>query len=145
MRQEILEAIQAGDRALASLRGAQKALESAKNWGLFDLFGGGMIATLIKRDRMEEAARLMERARGDLRRFETELHDVEIASELHIETGDFLAFADFFFDGAVADFLMQARIGETKEKVDEAIDRVTALLGALKARCGREMGAESMR
>lgn len=137
MKQEILEAVEAGERALGSLRGAQKALGSAKNWGLFDIFGGGVIATLIKRDRMEEASRLMEAARRDLQRFEAELHDVELASELHIETDDFLAFADFFFDGAIADLLMQTRIAETKEKVDEAIDRVTYLLATLQERCGR--------
>lgn len=137
MRQEIMEAIEAGERALDSLRGAQKALGSAKNWGLYDLLGGGLIASLIKRDRMKNAAGLMEEARRDLRIFEKELRDVELTSGLHIETDDFLAFADFFFDGAVADFLMQTRIAETKERVDEAADRVTALLAALKERSCR--------
>lgn len=132
-----MEAIEAGERALDSLRGAQKALGSAKNWGLYDLLGGGLIASLIKRDRMKDAAGLMEEARRDLRIFEKELRDVELTSGLHIETDDFLAFADFFFDGAVADFLMQTRIAETKERVDEAADRVTALLAALKERSGR--------
>lgn len=132
-----MEAIEAGERALDSLRGAQKALGSAKNWGLYDLLGGGLIASLIKRDRMKDAADLMEEARRDLRIFEKELRDVELTSGLHIETDDFLAFADFFFDGAVADFLMQTRIAETKERVDEAADRVTALLAALKERSGR--------
>lgn len=137
MRQEIMEAVEAGERALDSLRGAQKALGSAKNWGLYDLLGGGLIASLIKRDRMKDAADLMEEARRDLRIFEKELRDVELTSGLHIETDDFLAFADFFFDGAVADFLMQTRIAETKERVDEAADRVTALLAALKERSCR--------
>lgn len=132
-----MEAVEAGERALDSLRGAQKALGSAKNWGLYDLLGGGLIASLIKRDRMKDAADLMEEARRDLRIFEKELRDVELTSGLHIETDDFLAFADFFFDGAVADFLMQTRIAETKERVDEAADRVTALLAALKERSGR--------
>lgn len=132
-----MEAIEAGERALDSLRSAQKALGSAKNWGLYDLLGGGLIASLIKRDRMKDAAGLMEEARRDLRIFEKELRDVELTSGLHIETDDFLAFADFFFDGAVADFLMQTRIAETKERVDEAADRVTALLAALKERSGR--------
>lgn len=132
-----MEAVEAGERALDSLRGAQKALGSAKNWGLYDLLGGGLIASLIKRDRMKDAAGLMEEARRDLRIFEKELRDVELTSGLHIETDDFLAFADFFFDGAVADFLMQTRIAETKERVDEAADRVTALLAALKERSGR--------
>lgn len=143
VKQELWEAIEAGDRALDSLRSAQKALGSAKNWGLFDLLGGGFVAGMVKRGRMKDASRFMEEARRDLRIFETELRDVEIASGLNIETDDFLAFADFFFDGAVADFLMQTRIAETKEKVDEAIDRVTFLLATLQERYGRMTGSQS--
>ena len=41
MRQEISEAIRAGERALSSLRAAQDKLGSARNWGIFDMLGGG--------------------------------------------------------------------------------------------------------
>jgi len=40
MRKELSEAITAGETALSSLRLAQDKLNSAKNWGLFDMFGG---------------------------------------------------------------------------------------------------------
>ena len=40
------EAIAAGERALTSLRAAREELRSAGNWGLVDLFGGGMISGL---------------------------------------------------------------------------------------------------
>lgn len=137
MKQELLEAIEAGDRALFSLKQAQKELKSAKNWGLVDLFGGGLIVDLLKRGRMKDASRWMEEARKDLRIFESELRDVNIASDLHVNTDDFLTFADFFFDGVIADYLMHTRIAQTKEKVDEAIDRVTYLLATLQEEYGR--------
>lgn len=38
MRREMKEAIDAGERALSSLRMAQEKLNSAGNWGLFDMF-----------------------------------------------------------------------------------------------------------
>ena len=42
------EAMEAGNRALHSLREAQTNLDSARNWGLWDMFGGGTITSLIK-------------------------------------------------------------------------------------------------
>ena len=41
---EIKEAIAAGERALSSLYVAQEKLNSARGWGMFDLFGGGRCA-----------------------------------------------------------------------------------------------------
>lgn len=52
----------------------------------------------------------MQQARSALKRFQKELMDVENVEEFHIETGDFLSFADYFFDGIIADWLMQSRI-----------------------------------
>ncbi len=132
MKQELREAIEAGERALFSLRQAHKELKSARNWGIADLFGGGLIVDLFKRGRMKDASRWMEEAKKDLRIFEMELRDVDVASCLEMETDDFLTFADFFFDGVIADYMMHARIAETKEKVEETIDRVTYLLATLQ-------------
>lgn len=137
MKQEIMEAIEAGERALFSLRQAHKELKSARGWGLADLFGGGLIMDFIKHSKMKEASRWMEEAQKDLRIFEQELRDVDVSSGLEIETDDFLSFADFFFDGVIADYMMHARISETKEKVEEAIDRVTYLLATLQERYAR--------
>jgi len=45
---EVREAITAANRALDSLESAQRELKGAKNWGLLDLFGGGMMTTLFR-------------------------------------------------------------------------------------------------
>ena len=50
------EAIEAGQRALNSLRAAQKELESARNWGLVDLFGGGFISSDAETGKDEHCA-----------------------------------------------------------------------------------------
>lgn len=41
-------------------------------------------------------------------------------------------FADFFFDGIVADYLVQKKINDAREQVDDAIMRVRAILGELR-------------
>ena len=57
---EIREAIQAGERALTSLRKAEEKLTSASNWGLWDIFGGGLISGIAKHNKMNEATTYME-------------------------------------------------------------------------------------
>ena len=126
------EAMDAGERALTSLRNAQEKLNSAGNWGLFDMFGGGLFSTIMKRSKMDDAQQLMEAAKSDLKRFQRELKDVNIPLDLRMEVGSFLSFADFFFDGFVADYLVQSKISEAKEQVSDAIIRVEQILNELK-------------
>lgn len=130
-RREINEAIQAGQEALACLNEARDCLNSAGNWGIVDLLGGGFLTTMIKRSRMKDADNLVQQARGALKRFQRELMDVEDIPELHIETGDFLTFADYFFDGIIADWLVQSKINDSKRQVENAIRKVSYILGQL--------------
>lgn len=132
MRREMKEAIDAGERALSSLRMAQEKLNSAGNWGLFDMFGGGLFSTMIKRSKMDDASELMETAKLDLKRFQKELKDVNVPLDMRMEVGSFLSFADFFFDGFVADYLVQSKISDAKEQVSDAIIRVEQILNELK-------------
>lgn len=132
MRREMKEAMDAGERALSSLRSAQEKLNSAGNWGLFDMFGGGLFSTMIKRSKMDDAQTLMEAAKTDLKRFQKELKDVNIPLDLRVEVGSFLSFADFFFDGFVADYLVQSKISDAKEQVSDAIFRVEQIMNELK-------------
>ena len=128
---EINEAYAAGERALQSLYAAQDYLRSAGNWGIFDMLGGGLISTIAKRSKMRDANACMEQAQYDLQHFQQELRDVTSIPGLYLEMDDFIGFADWFFDGLLADLLMQSRIREAQEKVDAAIEQVHLALARL--------------
>ena len=57
---------------------------------------------------------------------------MERGVDLHINTADFLTFADWFFDGFAVDWLVQNRINRAREQVGEAIRRVERILSALE-------------
>ena len=61
-----------------------------------------------------------------------ELTDVRDLQGLNIEIGDFLTFADFFFDGFLADILVQSKIRQAQDKIDDAIIRVEEVLRQLR-------------
>lgn len=74
----------------------------------------------------------MEQAKYDLRSFSKELNDVNMACNLNINTGDFLSFADYFFDGFVVDWVVQDRINNAKRQVEEAIRRTESIVSQLQ-------------
>ena len=129
---EIREAIDAGERALRSLYVAQEKLKSARGWGIFDMLGGGLITDLVKHSKIEAASQSMEEAKYLLQRFRKELSDVNGNFNLQLNVGGFLSFADFFFDGLVADYLVQSKIAEARSQVDDAIIKVNRILNELK-------------
>lgn len=126
------EAMEAGNRALHSLREAQTNLDSARNWGLWDMFGGGTITSLIKSSKMDRAKQNMEQVKYDLRSFSKELNDVSMVINLDIETGDFLSFADWFFDNFFVDWMVQDRINKARDQVRDAIWKVENVMRELE-------------
>ena len=114
---EIKEAISAGKEALASLDRIQSSLDHAEGWGTWDLLGGGLISDLAKHSHIDDAKEETENAQRLLRQFHAELADVRIYSDIHIETGGFAKFADFFFDGLISDWFMQSKINQSQESV----------------------------
>ena len=129
-RREIQEAIDAADVAIQHLYSARKYLNSAGNWGLVDIFGGGLISGMLKHGKMASAENEIEEARRALQRFSRELQDVSGYSSIHID--DFLKFADFFFDGFIADMMVQSKIRKAQDQIDDAINRVETLLCRLR-------------
>ena len=132
-RREIDEAIRAGQQARSSLLQAKDCLKSAGNWGLVDMFGGGLFTTFVKRTRMNDAEELVQQARSDLQQFRKELADIETIADFHVETGDFLAFADYFFDSFLVDLMVQSKIRDAQKQVEDAIAKVENVLQQLES------------
>ena len=74
---ELREAKLAGQEALDYLNRAADSLQSAGNWGVVDMLGGGLISTFVKHSKMNDAEELVQQARSALKRFQKELMDVE--------------------------------------------------------------------
>ena len=130
---EIREAINAGESALRSLQDAKSSLDSARGWGILDILGGRGLSGLIKHVKIGDARSSLDQAKADLECFSRELSDVREIQGLDIEIGDFLTFADFFFDGFLADIMVQSKIRQAQDQIDYAIDRVQSMLGRLRS------------
>jgi len=129
---EIDEAIEVGDRVLASLNNALRSLSSAEGWGTWDLLGGGLISGLAKHSHINSAQAEIEETQSLLRQFRNELTDIRIGTDLSLKTEGFIKFADFFFDGIIADWFMQSRINESQASVENVKSQVQGIIKKLK-------------
>lgn len=125
---EINEAINAGNQAIYSLENASALLSSAGNWGLWDMFGGGFLTSMIKHSKMDNAKAEMEQAKIHLKNFQRELSDIDVPTDFQLEVSGFLTFADYFFDGIVADYLVQSKINDAKAQVKQGLHTVSSIL-----------------
>ena len=70
----------------------------------------------------------MEELQVQLRRFHTELADVEIRADMQVQVDGFLRFADFFFDGIFADWAVMNRIHDAQQQVEGTRDQISRVL-----------------
>jgi len=129
---ELQEAIAAGHTVMDSLGRAEELLKKAKDWGTFDMLGGGILSTAMKHTRIDEARSAIHEAQRDLRRFQTELLDVRRDVNIEIDVGGFLGLADYFFDNLVIDWMVQGRITKAIQELEVKTSHISQLLKRLE-------------
>jgi hypothetical protein len=132
---EIAEAQQAAQEADVSLAAAAARLDSAHGWSTYDtFFGGGLISSAIKHERMDDASSLIRRADLALDRLARELLDVDLPAVGDVHVGDLTRTLDIWFDNFWSDMLSRDAILGAEERVAEARRAVTTVGHQLQAR-----------
>jgi hypothetical protein len=135
---ELREATLAGESVRHSLDRVLESLSSARNWGTWDMFGGGMLSTHIKHSRIDDARGHVHDAQVQAARFERELADVDLKVDVAIQFSSFSKFADYFFDNLITDWIVNSRIDESRSSASAARARVDMVLAQLRQRVSQE-------
>lgn len=130
-KKEVHEAYIAGQRALNSAENILANLDGAGRWGIYDVLGGGLIADLAKYEYLDNAEDEVKKLQIELMRFQTELADIKLDTIPQIEQDDFLKFADYFFDGIIADWTVLSRIKKSKEQAEVTWSQISDMLEQL--------------
>ena len=85
-----------------------------------------------QRDTLADRLKKVEQLQVELRRFKTELADVEITADLQVAVDSFLKFADFFFDGLFADWAVLDHINQAQSRVENTKSQIKRVLALLK-------------
>jgi len=131
-KKEIKEAISAGYSARSTADRILSELESADGWNTWDMFGGGGIIThMAKHSHLDEAQDLVSELQSKLRRFKTELADIQITANMQVNIDGFLRFADYFFDGLFADWAVGDKISQSMDSVSGTRSQINRTLDKL--------------
>ena len=133
-KQEIKEAISAGYSARSTADRILSELEDADGWNTWDMFGGGGIIThMAKHSHLDEAQDLVSDLQSKLRRFKTELADIQITANMQVNVDGFLRFADYFFDGLFADWAVGDKISQSMNSVSSTKSQISRTLDKLNS------------
>ena len=131
-KKEVKEAVYAGYSARRIADQILSELESADGWNTWDMFGGsGIITHMAKHSHLDQAQDLVSELQSKLRRFKTELADIQIAADVQVNIDGFLRFADFFFDGLFADWAVGDKISRSMNSVSGTRDKINRTLEKL--------------
>ena len=144
-KKEIREAISAGSSARGTADRILAELNDADNWNTWDMLGGGGIITHIaKHGHLDSAQDLVSELQSKLRRFKTELADIQINADVQVNIDGFLRFADYFFDGLFVDWAVGSRISRsydsvasTKSKISRTIEKLEQMQTAVDGEIAR--------
>ena len=125
---EVKEAINAGKNASSALSQMMEPLDSARNWGIWDMLGGGFFTDMIKHSKIDDANKMSYDVQQCLKRFQKELNDVNEFTDIAVDISSFATFADFFFDGLFADWFVQSKINESISNLDNANRKVEDII-----------------
>ena len=118
---ELKEAVNAGDSLIKVLEEAKKEFESAKSWGTLDMFGGGVMSSMIKRGHIENANRVLNEVQYLVKSFKKELNDVNVSLDMKYVSGDFSDMTDIFFDNFFSDIMVQDKINNALNNVNRTL------------------------
>jgi hypothetical protein len=122
---EVREVVAAADTAADALASARAHLDSASSWAAYDTFGGGgFLADMMKRQKMDEAVVLMRTADEALHVLTRELGDLGRQGVGGIDLDELTGTFDMWFDNIFTDWTVMNRIGEARDRVRAAQDAV---------------------
>lgn len=130
---EIREAIQAGVHANNALEDMKEHLNKAKNWGMWDMMGGGLISSMAKHAAIDEANTIAHNSQHLLKSFEKELLDVNEFTDIEVNLSSFESFADFFFDGFFIDWFVQSKINDSINRVENTYSKIDSIIIGLRS------------
>lgn len=128
---ELKEAKMAAKHVILRMDNAIHSLENAKSWGWWDLFGGGMLTSLFKRDNIRNANDDIREISQALHRLNQELEDVNMTLPLEISDTLSDTLFDVWFDNIFTDWQVQDDISNKLVEIRQFRSELLALIERL--------------
>lgn len=116
-QEEIEEAKLALQDILFLINKAIEQINSAKNWGLFDIFAGGSFSSYIKRGKIKNINNLIRQIKDQLGLVQKELGDVDQRLDIEVSDTTFDNLFDIVFDNIFTDVRTINQLKDTENSL----------------------------
>lgn len=123
-QKEIKEALFEGDRLLPCINDAISYLNSAQNWGIYDMLGGDLIATIAKRSKMDDASNAINSIKVMLKKYNAELNDLSEEINISLQLSGISSMMDYLFDNFFTDYFIQGKINSALDSTKKLKNQV---------------------
>ena len=134
LKKELTEARDAGNVVMDQIDQIRKSLSKASTWGTVDLFTDGFFADMAKYSHLDNAQEELQDLKRQLNWFSKELKDVDADINISAEFDGGFRFADFAFDGLIADSIALHKIDRIKDQVEDVAYQVQKHLDTVSTR-----------
>lgn len=117
---EIQQAITEGENSIYIIDDVLKYLDKAQDMCTMDFFMDNILVDLAKHDNLNKAQQAIYELQAQVRKFRSELVDVDISADVQVDFDEFTKFADIFWDTWFTDW-------ETADKVNNSISQVRSI------------------
>lgn len=121
---EIQEALIEGDKLIPYIDKAISNLNSAQNWGIYDMMGGDFIATMAKRSKMDDASKSINSIKVMLNRYNSELKDLSDEINVNLNLDSMSGLFDYLFDNFFTDYFVQGKINSALDSTKSLKSKV---------------------
>lgn len=132
---EVSEALNEVYTCKSLSKDVEASLDSAHGWGIYDMVGGGLVSSVIKHNRIDDAKSDMDRLGYAVERLNKELSDLNtdiFRDSLNISS--FSHTLDIFFDNIFTDMSIQGEINDSLNRIGIFQDRLKGLAIKLEDR-----------
>ncbi|MBS6500386.1 MAG: hypothetical protein KH415_01890 [Clostridium sp.] len=128
---EIQEALFEGDKLIPYIDKAISNLNSAQNWGIYDMIGGDFIATMAKRSKMDDASKSINSIKVMLNRYNAELKDLSDEINVNLNLDSMSSIFDYLFDNFFTDYFVQGKINSALDSTKNLKAKVNNIQSSL--------------
>ena len=128
---EIWNAIELGESAKEELMAAIREIKGALALGWWDMFGGGLLATFLKRRKMKGAIAYLQPAKDKMNQLKDEMKNFNVPYLNQYEGGAVLELLDYLMGGIAANIIVQTQISEIRKSAERALEELNVVLAYL--------------
>lgn len=125
------EIIDLCELVLENYKATRKVLSVARSYGILDFIGGGIISSLLKRNKINEFINSLNISNKYLDDFinETKETDIEI---IIFKNDSLLEFLDIYVDNFITDSIVKRNMDDCNNKINKLINQLEEVLIVLK-------------